>query len=72
LWQNISITPCEAFEYMMLDAPLTAGFTLCSNWLCWILDILKKEYYPYYISSIEHPESSILTSMAQIYADNKS
>ena len=33
----------------MLDAPLTAGFTLRSNWLCWILDILKKEYYPYYI-----------------------
>jgi len=36
LWQNISITPCDGFEYMMLDAGLS------------ILD-LKKWILPYLI-----------------------
>jgi len=51
LWRNISITPCEALEYLMLDA----GF--------WILDLKKRMLL--ISSSIEHPESSILPSMAQ-------
>jgi hypothetical protein len=51
LRQNISITPCEALEYMILDA----GFS--------ILDL--KKWMPLILSSIEHPESSILPSMAQ-------
>ncbi|MEA3436763.1 MAG: hypothetical protein U9R43_09895, partial [Thermodesulfobacteriota bacterium] len=52
--QNNFITTYGAPLYLMLDAPLTAGFTLCSNWLCWILDIKKRcpSFYP--ASSIQN------------------